>query len=100
MSRHQTRKEHRKFYHSWFFLLPLVFVLGLFVRGAYASFEKKQQASAEQEKYEQKVLDLEIKKKDLEEKIERLETERGKEEELRKRFNVVQEGETMIRIVE
>lgn len=97
----RTRTESRRpFYHSWIFLTVLVMVLGLFVRSAYASFAKKKTADIQQEYYQEKVDDLEGKKNNLEEKIQNLKTERGREEEYRKRFNVVKEGEYMIRIVE
>ena len=100
MVRNQTTMHQRPFYHSWFFLVPLALVFSLFVRSAYASFVKKQHADIERERYEEQLSDLERKKADLQAKIEHLETDRGLEDELRTRFDVVREGETVIRIIE
>ncbi|MFT6361244.1 MAG: cell division protein FtsB [Candidatus Paceibacteria bacterium] len=72
----------------------------LFIRSAYSSFQKKQHADLEREKYQQRLDTLKEKKTDLESKIEKLETDRGKEDEFRTRFNIAKEGETVIRIIE
>lgn len=97
----RTRKKRKQpFYYSWFFLVVLVLVLGLFVKSAYASFVKKQAADIEKHKYEQKLNELIDKKEYLESKIQHLKTNRGKEEALRSRFNVTKEGETIIKIIE
>ena len=100
MAGYQTRTSKRPFYHSWFFLVLLAIIFGLFVRSAYASFIKKRNADLQREQYQERFEALEEKKADLEAKIERLETDRGREDELRTRFNVVKEGETVIRIIE
>ena len=97
----RTRKSSKSpFHHSWFFLIIMVLVLGLFVKSAYASFSKKRTADLEKDKYEQKLNDLRETKNNLELKINHLKTERGKEEELRKRFDVTKEGEQIIKIIE
>ena len=44
--------------------------------------------------------EFQSKKENLEEKIESLKTDRGIEAELRGRFNITKEGETMIRVIE
>jgi cell division protein FtsB len=88
------------FFHSWFFIAILFFLLGIFVRSTYASFVKKKTAEQEAFEFQKHLLDLEQKQQNLEHKIQKLETDRGLEEEFRRRFNVVKEGETMIRIVE
>ena len=101
MGTFRTRKsKNRNFFTSWFFVQILGFLLSVFIRSTYASFTKKNQADLQRERYAEEMHKLEMKKKDLEAKIEKLKTERGKEEEYRKRYNVVKEGETMIRIIE
>ncbi len=97
----RTRTQKKQpFMYSWFFLLFLLFVTVLFARGAYASFVKRQNADLEKDKYQQHLDELSDKKKELESRIENLKTERGVEEELRKRFDITKEGETMIRIID
>lgn len=101
MKDYRTRtKKKSNILHSWFFILALGFLLGIFIKSTYATFNKKSQATIEKERYEQQLQKLESKKDNLVNKIENLKTDRGKEEEYRKRFNVVKEGETMIRIIE
>jgi len=97
----QTRaKPQSKMIYSWFFLIILMLILGMFVRSAYASFTKKQTADIQKEKYQDERKTLQEKKESLERKIQNLKSDRGLEEELRKRFNVVKEGETLIRIID
>ena len=92
--------KKQSFFYSWFFIAFLFFLLGVFIRSTYASFQKKKIAENEQLEYQAHLQDLSEKKENLENKIHILETDRGLEEEFRKRFNVVKEGETMIRIVD
>lgn len=97
----KTRKSTQKpFYHSWFFLAFLVLVLSFFVKSTHASFSKKRNADLEKDKYELRLNNLKQKKINLETKIEHMKTNRGIEEELRKRFNVTKEGEQLIKIIE
>lgn len=99
----RTRKQtsQKNFFHSWFFLLILLILLSIFVRGAYASFVKKSNADYEREQFQQEYTILVEKKKELESRIERMKTDRGIEEVIRTTtYNAVREGETMIRILE
>lgn len=101
MNDFQTRVSDKKsFKHSWFFLVILLIVLFLFARSAYASFTKKRNADIERNKYEEQLQKIIDKKHELENRINNLKTERGIEEELRKRFNIVKEGETMVRVID
>jgi cell division protein FtsB len=101
MNDFRTRKNNTKpWTHSWAFLFVLVVILGFFARSAYESFAKKRNADRERIKYEERFNELVQKKKDLENRINNLKTDRGVEEELRKRFNIVKPGETLIRIIE
>jgi len=97
----QTRTSKKKpFIYTWFFLVILSLVLVLFIRSAYSSFNKKSNADTERDKYQQQLDNLIDAREELDMRIENLKTERGVEEELRKRFNIVKEGETMIRIID
>lgn len=100
MNSFHTRKPKSNFFRSRFFLAVLLIVFIIFARSTYSSFMKKKRAHSEQEKYQKRFDDLEHKKQTLETNIEKLETERGLEEEYRTRFNVVKEGETLIKIVD
>lgn len=86
--------------YTWPFLLILLVILGFFGKSAYASFSKKRNADAERNKYQERFDNLVDKKIELETRIENLNTDRGIEEELRKRFNITKDGETLIRIID
>lgn len=101
MKDYRTRTQAKKnIFHSWVFLVGLFLLLALFMRSAAASFDKKRQADRERERYEEQLRILQEKKEDLSDTINNLQTPRGREGEFRKRFNVVKEGEKMIRIIE
>lgn len=96
----RSRKKRRHFLYSpmGFFV---VFCLLLFlVRAAYISHDKQQQAQKDQESYNQRYEKLLDKRDELYSKIEKLKTEQGIIEEHKKRFNVVEPGESIIHIVE
>ena len=97
----RTRENTQKrFIYSWIFLVILFIILFFLGRSAFASFGKKRNADKERIKFQEKMETLEDAKLELESRINNLKTDRGLEEELRKRFNVVREGETMIRLIE
>jgi len=101
MNEFRTRIESPgSFMYSWFSLAILCIILILSVRGTYTSFAKKHTSSLEEKKFEKKLSELKDKKKKLELKINSLKTDRGLEEELRGRYNVIREGETLIRVIE
>ena len=100
MPRRQTTRPKSRAIHSWYVLVPLAIIFGLFAKGAYTSFVKKRQADIEKDRYQERLDDLEATRTDLEAKIDKLETQRGREDEFRSRYNVVKEGETMIRIID
>ena len=100
MARHETRKSKRPFYYSWPFLTILAIIFIFFIKSAYTSFEKKRSTKIQQDIYQERLDNLDQKKIDLEAKIQRLETDRGREDELRTRFDVVKDGEKVIKIIE
>lgn len=96
----RTRNSQRRFHHSRPFIIFLCIVFIVFARSVIVSFHKKKRAHTEQERFETTYDELLRKKTKLEESIEKLETDRGLEEEYRTRFNVIEAGETLIKVVE
>jgi cell division protein FtsB len=94
------RSHKKKWHHHPIFLFLLFVILIIVIRGAYQSFVKKSKAQAQYEQFYQEYQELQQKKESLDQDIERLGTERGREEEYRERFNAVREGEQLIRIIE
>lgn len=101
MQEFRTRKTSEfHFFSSWLFVVILFVILVFFARGVYFSFVKKSFADQERERQETRFRELEAIEQELEENLEYLKTERGREEELRMRYNLTHDGETMIRIIE
>ena len=79
---------------------PTIIILGLLTalvgRGAYAMYQKSQEAIANRDKAEADLLVLETRKKELDLDIARLSSVRGQEGEVRDRFMVAKEGEKVI----
>lgn len=84
--------------------LPMLLVLLVIVFGlAYAAWNVYEKERATRGKWQERRVELEglrAREALLEEEIERLGTKRGVEEEVRKTFDVVKEGERVIVIVD
>lgn len=96
----QRRLQSRLWYHHPLFIFILFLLLVVIVRATVISFNKRAAAQEEYEQYYQELVELQAKKEHLEYDISKLESERGREEEYRERFNVLKEGEKVIRVVE
>lgn len=96
----RRRSKRKRWYYHPLFLLLLFVVLIIFIRSTYSSFQKRSITQEEFEAYQQEYQELELRRQKLQENIDTLNTERGREEEYRERFNVVREGERTIRIIE
>ncbi len=100
MREFQERRRLKEFFHSRYaigFLLLLIILLVNAVWGIRVKYEKSKNMAATA------VVDLEaLKERErvLRDAVEALNTEEGKEKELRDRFGVVKEGERMIILVD
>lgn len=96
----RSRKKQHRFFtsHVYYILLGLVLVFA--VRATASAFHKKDIAKQQEEKINTRYEEALDKKQKYLDDLERLESERGLEAELRTRFDVVRTGETMIKIVE
>lgn len=96
----QEKKKLRNILYSKVTLLAL-FVVLIFIARATLSVYYKQKASGENlAKAKEEVAELEKREKTLNFEIERLKTEKGTEEEIRKKFMVGKVGEQVIVIVD
>ena len=100
MNRKPSRKRRNASISHWIVFIILLFVFVLVMKAAFSSFNKKSAAQAEEEKYSTELDELEAKKNLLKSKIEYLSTDKGREAELRSKYDLAAEGETVIRIVE
>lgn len=90
--------------HSFFQSKPILIILALFllviVWNTFSLIGKMLETEKKKEIEEKKIADLESRKEQLLNDIERLNTTQGKEEVIRENFGVVKEGEQVIVIVE
>lgn len=96
----QTRKNHTNFFNSPFLVGLLVVLLLLSIKGVLGLIKKYSIAKEEKEYYEQKYYDLQKKEGELQDKIDYLETDQGKEYELKKKGVVSNPYEKVIKIIE
>ena len=81
-------------------ILGLVVLLFFSVMGSWRAYQKAQESSAMRTVAETENTDLVEREQKLKADIERLSTDRGKEEVLRERYGLAKEGEHMVVIVE
>lgn len=100
MREFQDRRRIRKFLHSRYAIAVLVLVclfLGRAVWGVYAKYQKSEALEA---RVAAELAALEAREASLRAYTASLETEEGKEREIRGRFGVAKEGERVVVIVE
>lgn len=95
----QKRKIQKIFYSklSIFFLLILIFVLA---RGSLGVYSKARESLDRRNSSQTSLNELQDKKKLLEEKISKLNSQIGLEKTLRTRYSLIKDGEKVITIVE
>ncbi|MFC1614938.1 septum formation initiator family protein [Patescibacteria group bacterium] len=81
--------------------LVLLFIVILFAgNAAWNMYQKYRESKELKDRALTQLHELENRKQNLTENIEKLETERGIEEELRKRFGIVKEGEEVVIVID
>ncbi|MEK7588797.1 MAG: septum formation initiator family protein [Patescibacteria group bacterium] len=100
MNSYQDKKsDFRKLLESWPSLVFLTLILLFFAVNIILFIGKMVEAKKTQKVAEEKVVELELKKEQLNSEISSLNTEKGKEELIREKFGLAKEGEEMIVVV-
>lgn len=92
-------KKKKSFWHSPIVLVILLVLLGIMAKELFVLAGKYKFSKEKHDIYFEELTELEEKKVNLEEDIESLETERGREEEIRDKFRVAKDGEEVIIVV-
>lgn len=95
----QEQRRIRKLFHSRYVLVILIILALLLARAVWGIYVKYERSRAITEKAQTDLVALEDRQKMLALSIESLNTDEGKERELRDRFGVVKEGETLVVLV-
>lgn len=96
----QGRKKWHRIFRSDFFSFVLLVVVLLLLKSVWGVYKKDYMARINRQEAEIALANLKNKQAGLEKEIARLETDRGVEEELRRRFQVVRPGEQVLVIVD
>ena len=100
MAYYQGKKVWYRIFRSGYFTLFLFFLSAYFLTSVIDVYKKNNLAKINAEEAVKNLATLNSKKVGLEEELERLKTERGVEDEIRRRFQVVKSGEHIMVIVD
>lgn len=81
-------------------LILLVLIVVVFARGTWRAINKDKESASLVKELSLEAQELEARQNQLEQGIARLQTEEGINEELRSKFNVTQEGEQFVVLVD
>lgn len=100
MRNFQDKNKWRRFRESKPILVGLGVILLVFAWSVLGLMGKMQETLKNKNSAEEKISELEVKRKKLSNNINKLETDEGKEESIREKFGWVKEGEGVIVIVD
>lgn len=96
----QEKKKIRRIAYSRPILAVLVIFLIIFANAAYGMYNKYMETGENSDIALREKAGMKAKQTELESRLEQLKTDRGVEEEIRKKFRVVKEGEGVIIVVD
>jgi len=96
----ESKRKFKKRLYSKFTFLALLVILFFVMHGAWGIFQKQRMVSNELEKTEETLDQFNERKNELEEKLERINSNVGKEELLRDKYSVAKEGEKAVFILD
>ncbi len=94
------RRKIKQWVYSWPTVIFLVVIAGFLLNGVWGVYLKERQTRINKQQRSVYLDGLEVRKDALGGEINRLNTERGVEEEIRKKYEVAKEGEKIIVIIE
>jgi lysophospholipid acyltransferase (LPLAT)-like uncharacterized protein len=74
--------------------------VALLIPGVYGIYTKVRESGMDRKSAEHELADLQIREKMILEKVERGNSDRGQEEQIREKFNVAKDGESVIVLVD
>lgn len=99
-----TFKKHNNTFgspiHSMVALIALIALVILLVNAVFNMYGRYREADIRADRARAEIISLEGRKRELSEDLVRLSSPRGREEELRRQFNVAAEGEEIIVIID
>ena len=96
----QKKGKWKQITRSKIFLIFLGILILVFVFSVFSFMGKMEETSKNKKIVEDKIAELEKSKEKLNEDINKLKTDEGVEENIRKKFGLAKEGENMIMIID
>lgn len=94
------KKKMNTFWHSPIALVVLFLMLVIFSYNMVGLFKKERETANTKTLIQNKIDELQVREKNLSTSIEQLKTEKGKEDVIRDKYQVVKPGEKMLVIVD
>jgi len=99
MANFLEKKTYTKLSKSKIMLLLLVIIIFVLIRGVWGVYKKERETSRNLETAQRELQELEEREKTLTEDVSFLRTQKGVETEIRKKFDVAQESEKVIVLI-
>ena len=96
----QQKRKAKSFMYNRITIGILFVIMILTLRSTWSVYQKQMESQALKEISEKKFAELELRKKEINDKIQALNTTEGLEREIRSKFNVVKENENMAVILD
>ena len=100
MDKFKPQDRRQKKFFLWLAVAVLAVLIAVAIRGAWGAYFKEKESRFYRDDASTRLLTLKEREETLQKDIERLNTETGLEEEIRKRFNVTKEGEEVIVLID
>lgn len=96
----KKRRRINRLIYSKGAIIGLLILVGILARGSYEVYKKKNQSEMDISHVTLELMEARAKEAALRKSIDELETARGKEAEIRDRFNVTLPGERVVVVIE
>lgn len=96
----RNKQKARELLYSKITIAAILFFVVMLIPGVYSIYVKLGESGKDRKAAERELADLEEREQMLTQKVDQGKTERGLEEQIREKFNVAKEGESVIVLVD
>ena len=96
----KKKQSYKKFIYSPITVIVLVIILAIFMKALWGVYEKEKISAQYLERERSELQKIEERQKDLNKTVEYLKTDKGIEAEIRSKFRLAKEGESIAIIVD
>ena len=96
----KDKQKTKRFFYSKTVIFIVIVVILTLIPGVYGIYVKGQESAKDRSAAERELADLKTREEMLSSKLNYVNTDRGLEEEIREKFNVAKQGESVIVLVD